>query len=67
MPKPAAGSRLASAATSTNERMCQTAAGKVAAKKRPTARRVRGLVPYTTAPDRATSPLSLAVSAGSRW
>ena len=57
---------MARAATTTNQRACQTAAGNETVKKRPKARRVRGRVPYTTDPALATRPLSLAVSAGSR-
>ena len=57
---------MARVAATTNQRACHTAAGKLTVKKRPKARRVRGRVPYTTDPARATSPLSLAVRAGSR-
>jgi hypothetical protein len=45
IPNPIAGSTLTKAATAMSHRMCHSAAGKVAAKKRPTVRSVRGLVP----------------------
>jgi hypothetical protein len=45
IPNAAAGSRVARAAATTNQRACHTAAGKLTVKNHPKARRVRGRVP----------------------